>query len=138
MAEATGDLLGQKRVVLDTNVLVSALWSEDGKPADVFAMIPAQAVDLYVNHSIVAEYSRVLIRPKLRFSQYKTQQVLELITKAAIHVVAPAIPIDFADPDDKVFYEVAVAADAWLVTGNEKHFPDDPRVISPAEFLSLD
>ncbi|MCL2654429.1 MAG: putative toxin-antitoxin system toxin component, PIN family [Coriobacteriia bacterium] len=124
-----------RHVVLDTNVIVSALWSPDGKPADIFAMIPAEIIQIYVNHAILAEYRRVLLRPRLRFSGMITQQTLALINNYSILVATNPSTIPFTDPDDRVFYDVACAADAWLITGNKKHFPKEDRIVSPAEFL---
>ncbi|MCL2504595.1 MAG: putative toxin-antitoxin system toxin component, PIN family [Coriobacteriia bacterium] len=127
-----------RRVVLDTNVIVSALWSPDGKPADILAMVAAELIQPYVNHAILAEYRCVLMRPRLRFSGSITQQTLALISNFGILVAADPSPVEsiaFGDPNDRVFYDVACAADAWLITGNKKHFPKEDRIVSPAEFL---
>lgn len=44
----------------------------------------------------------------------------------------------FPDPKDVVFYEVALSKeDAYLVTGNTKHFPKKPIVVTPAEILEI-
>ena len=44
----------------------------------------------------------------------------------------------FPDPSDVVFYEVALSKeDSFLVTGNSRHFPKNPIVVTPAEFLKL-
>ena len=44
----------------------------------------------------------------------------------------------FPDPKDVVFYEVALSKeDAYLVTGNIKHFPKTPIVVTPAELLEI-
>ena len=44
----------------------------------------------------------------------------------------------FPDPKDVVFYEVALSKeDAYLVTGNTKHFPKKPIVVTPAEMLEV-
>lgn len=45
---------------------------------------------------------------------------------------------NFPDPKDIVFYEVALSKeDAFLVTGNKKHFPKKPIVVTPAEMLEI-
>ncbi|MCL2024919.1 MAG: putative toxin-antitoxin system toxin component, PIN family [Coriobacteriia bacterium] len=124
-----------ERVVLDTNVVVSALWSPDGKPADILAMIPAEIIQPFVNHTILAEYRCVLMRPRLRFSGTITRQILALFDDHAIMMTAPPSAIEMPDPDDRVFYDVACAADAWLITGNKRHFPQEDHIVSPAEFL---
>lgn len=44
----------------------------------------------------------------------------------------------FPDIDDVVFYEVALSKDnAYLVTGNKKHFPKSPIVVTPAEMITI-
>ena len=125
------------RVVIDTNVLVFALWSADGKPADTLGMIPTERIQPYLNHAILTEYRTVLVRPKFRFSGMVTQQILALFNEYAITISASAAPAKTKDPADQVFYDVACSADAWLITGNMKHFPPDKRVVSPAQFLEL-
>ena len=45
---------------------------------------------------------------------------------------------DFPDPKDVVFYEITMSKeDAYLVTGNTKHFPKSPIVVTPAEMLDI-
>ena len=126
------------RVVIDTNVVVSALWSADGKPADILGMIPAETIQPYVNHAILAEYRKVLTRPKFRFSGMITQQILALFNEYAITVSASPAPLKTHDPSDQVFYDVACTADAWLITGNAKDFPVDERIVTPAQFLTME
>jgi len=123
------------RVVLDTNVIVSALWSPDGKPADILAMIPAEVIQPYVSHTILAEYHRVLIRPRLKFSKMMTQQIFALLSNYGILMTVSPSSSPFDDPDDRVFYDLAHAADAWLIMGNKKQYPREKRIVSPAEFL---
>ena len=44
----------------------------------------------------------------------------------------------FADPDDTIFYETYLMKDdAYLITGNLKHFPPEPRIVSPADIIRI-
>ncbi len=44
----------------------------------------------------------------------------------------------FPDPDDRVFYEVALSKDgSYVVTGNQRHFPKTPIVVSPTEMMKI-
>ena len=120
------------RIVLDTNVVVSALLHDASVPAQVLDLCFSGELELAVDERILAEYRDVLRRPALALDLRDVERVLDL-TAYAVHVVAPPLPVTLPDPDDLPFLEVAVAsaADA-LVTGNAKHFkPHEGRVSIP-------
>ena len=114
--------------VIDTNVIVSALISKniDSNPGKVFrAIVQERIVPLY-NDEILAEYRCVLSRPKFHLSP----DLIETVLKAII--------VDFPDPKDIVFYEIAISKEnAYLVTGNIKHFPVRSFIVSPAEMVEI-
>ena len=118
------------RIVLDTNVLVSALLSPTGKPSQVFQRFLRGEFVLCYDERIMHEYEQVLKRPKFHFDQEQVKTILGYIRLVGLDVTAPAMDIPFADEYDKKFYEVAKFAEAILVTGNLKHFPSDPIVRS--------
>lgn len=127
-------------IILDTNVVVSALLNETGVPAQVLDLCIAGDVDLAVDARIVREYSEVLRRPELSLDQHEVDAFLGLVVEA-VQVVAAPLPLSLPDPDDLPLLEVAVAAavDA-IVTGNVKHFkPREGRidipVLTPRQFL---
>ncbi len=128
------------RVVLDTNVLVSALLTPSGTPAIVLALVlSGDLVPLY-DGRLLEEYREVLSRPRFGISTEKASQVLLAIEQGEL-VAAKPLGIELPDPDDLPFIEVAVAggADA-IVTGNIRHFPKATcaiPVLSPAELLEL-
>jgi putative PIN family toxin of toxin-antitoxin system len=130
------------RIVLDTNVLVSALLSPHRPPGQVLQMLLAGRIGLCYDARILDEYHKVVARPKFPFSRDQVSVVLESLESAG-ELVAPApLNLKLPDPDDAVFLEVAVAASAdHLVTGNLKHFPSKQRhgvsVIAPAVFVRL-
>lgn len=90
------------------------------------------------NTDIFDEYVEVLNRPKFHFSKTLVQQFLGTIRKKGISSSRIKSTEAFPDPKDVVFYEVALSKeDAYLVTGNTKHFPHSPIVVTPAEMMAI-
>lgn len=125
------------RVVLDTNVLVSALLNPEGAPASVLDLVLAGELTPVVDQRIVDEYREVLSRPRFAFDAALIEEIIRAIETGET-IQAPPLQLELPDPDDAPFVEVAVAArvDA-LVTGNRRHFPPScgANVLSPAELL---
>ncbi len=128
------------KIVLDTNVLVSALLSPNGPPASVLQLILSGRVVICFDARILSEYREVLGGAKFDFDLRLTEDVLEFLKTEGILVVS--VPLDLALPDaaDAMFIEVGVAGAAdHFVTGNLKHFPASQRqglsVVSPREFI---
>lgn len=122
-------------VVIDTNILVSALWSENGAPAKVVSMVLRGPLIPCYDYRILCEYREVIQRPKFRFSKGEINSLLEWIENYGQSVVADPIGDAFFDEADRKFYEVAKFCGATLITGNLKHFPADPLVVSVTDFL---
>ena len=121
--------------VLDTNILVSALWSQNGAPARVVsAMLAGSLVPCY-DHRIMTEYREVLLRPKFKFTAGEVNALLGWIVFRGRCVAAEPLPVAFADEGDRKFYEVAKYCQAILITGNMKHFPADRSIMTVADFL---
>lgn len=123
------------QVVIDTNILVSALWSKNGAPARIISMVINGSLVPCYDYRILGEYREVLRRPKFRFSNGEINSLLDWIESSGRSVVADPIEESFIDEADKKFYEVAKFCQAKLITGNIKHFPQDPLVVTVAEFL---
>jgi putative PIN family toxin of toxin-antitoxin system len=123
------------RVVLDTNILVSALWSNNAPPAHIVSLVLAKQLTACYDYRTMNEYRQVLGRPKFGFSVDDVRDLLEFIKKNGIPVMAGIADIQFVDESDRKFYEVAKECGAILITGNSKHFPDEPFILTPAEFL---
>lgn len=122
-------------VVLDTNILVSSLWSRNGAPARVVSMIlTGQLIPCY-DYRILTEYRQVLSRPRFNFSDGEIDSLLEWIETSGRSIVADPINDPFIDESDKKFYEVAKFCGAILITGNLKHFPNDSQVMNVSSFL---
>ncbi len=124
-------------VVLDTNVLVSALWSPDNKPAAIVTAAIAGQFTLCYDYRILEEYTAVLSRPKFGFTEFEINSLLDPLIKSGLSVVpAPLSDISFVDNSDKKFYEVAKFCNAYLVTGNLKHFPTEDFILSTTIFFN--
>jgi uncharacterized protein len=129
------------RLVIDTNVLVSAAIKPAGLQRTVLLLALAKPVRLYVSRPILKEYGEVLGRPELMIRKGARQQLLQLIENRS-YLVAPRRPLEVAsDPDDNIFVECADAAGAdYLVTGNQKHFLrfwKKTKIVTPREFIIL-
>jgi len=112
------------RVVIDTNVLVSALLHAGGLPETVINLAVSGHVQWVASDPILAEYAAVLLRPRLAIDPDKAADAMARI-RAATSLVMPTVRIAAAsDPDDNMFLECAQAGDAdYVVTGNVRHFP---------------
>ena len=129
------------RLVIDTNVLVSAAIKPAGLQRTVLLLAMTKPARWYVSRPILEEYREVLCSSGVRIRKGPRRQLLQLI-KNKSHVVARTPRLEVThDPDDNMFLECADAARAdYLVTGNQKHFPrfwKKTKVITPREFVSL-
>jgi uncharacterized protein len=127
------------KVVIDTNVLVSALINEHGLEALVLFAASDEEFTWCVSPAILAEYEAVLQRPK--FSKVAPAYIRHLLDRAAQgQVVAPSITLNISPHEgDNRFYECASAARAdYIVTGNARHFPEDlpsTRIVNARQLL---
>jgi putative PIN family toxin of toxin-antitoxin system len=129
------------RLVIDTNVLISAALKPAGLQRTVLLIALTKPTRVYVSRPILEEYRLVLARPELGIRKGVRQQLLQLI-KNRSYAVVPARRLEVAsDPDDNIFVECADAARAdYLVTGNQKHFPrfwKNTKVITSRDFINL-
>ncbi|MGB2666637.1 MAG: putative toxin-antitoxin system toxin component, PIN family [Candidatus Acidiferrum sp.] len=129
------------RLVIDTNVLVSAALKPAGLQRTVLLLAITKPARLFVSRNILEEYRDVLSRPELGIRKGLRQQLLQLIRNHS-YTVAPTRRLEAAhDTDDNMFLECADAAKAdYLVTGNQKHFPrfwKKTKIITTREFISL-
>jgi len=129
------------RLVLDTNVIVSAALNPEGLQHAVLLLAATKPARLYVSTPILQEYTGVLARPELGIRRGLQLQVLQLIKNRSY----PTVPLRrlsvTVDPDDNMFLECADAARAdYLITGNLRHFPKfwkNTKVITASEFLTM-
>ena len=124
-------------IVLDTNILVSALWKPAGNASLILSHVIAGDLQVCYDYRIMEEYRDVLLRPKFRFSPASVKILLDYIACSGLSIVAPPLPdILMPDEDDRPFYEVARACNALLITGNARDFPADTLIVTPSEFLA--
>ena len=126
-----------QRIVLDTNVLVSAVLSEKGNCARIVKAWQEDKYDLYYNQEIFSEYQDVLLRDCFHFDRARVLLILDDIKKHGILVLTPKSVFAMADETDRAFYDMAKTADAYLVTGNLKHYPRKSFIVPPAAFLQI-
>jgi putative PIN family toxin of toxin-antitoxin system len=126
-------------IVVDTNVIVSALLNPFGKPAAVLGLVLEEKTEICFDSRIIAEYREVLTRPRFKFNQPEVTAFLNYLTEIGKCVVAVPHNVRLKDPDDTPFAEVALSAAAdCLVTGNTGHFPariGSTATVTPARFL---
>ena len=125
------------KIVIDTNVLVSALLSPGGNPAKVLALAMNDQYAVCYDSRSMLEYENVLRRSKFPFDPQDVSGLINTLIQRGTSVVAEPQEESFADAADKKFYEVAKTGGAYLITGNSRHFPDDPCILSPTDFLEL-
>ena len=123
------------KVVIDTNVLVSALWSQDGSPNRILRLVPEKMIIPFYCQKILNEYKRVLHRPKFDFSPTEINKLLRELLLYGIELDAAASAIPFVDESDRVFYDTACESGSTLITGNIKHYPSERFIMAPFEFL---
>lgn len=128
--------------VIDTNVIVAALLTKNRDSATlqvVNAVLDGTIIPLY-HQEILAEYSEVLRRPKFHLRESTIQFVLNAVTQYGIEVFPQPSGEILVDIDDLIFYEVALEKrndDAYLVTGNQQHYPLRDFIVTPAEMLNI-
>jgi len=76
------------RLVIDTNILISAALRPSGLPKTVFLLAITKPARLYVSKEILAEYRTVLWRPELQIRRGLRHQFLQVI-KTHTHLVVP-------------------------------------------------
>jgi len=111
------------RIVLDTNVLVSALLTGGGTADRALQLVLQADATLLIDSRILAEYDEVTARPRFGFDPAERRVLLDVLESVAEPVLSRPFRLTLPDPDDRMFVEVAKAggADA-IVTDNVKHF----------------
>ena len=128
--------------VIDTNVLVSALLSSKDDSATVqivSKVICGEIIPIY-SSLIMKEYQNVLSRKRFKFSNEMIAYLLDAIEKYGISVNPTSSGMILPDIKDLPFYEVVMEKrdnNAYLVTGNTKHFPREPFIVTPRELLDI-
>lgn len=129
------------RLVLDTNIVVSAAIRPQGLQRTVLLIALTKPARWFVSEEIMAEYARVLARPELRIRKGLRHQFLQLIRNRARTITPSRLSELTSDPGDQIFLNCADAARAdYLITGNLRHFPKfwkSTKIITSREFLTI-
>ena len=123
------------KILLDTNVLLSALLTPDRKASAILDKVLDGNIEIYYNEKIINEYKEVLSRKKFGIAKTKISELISFFRMKGIFV----FEFDdskkvFVDEMDKIFYDIALSKDSIIVTGNLKHFPKHKKVMSIDEF----
>jgi len=130
------------RIVLDTNVVISAAIKSTGLEGHIVELVIARELALYVSTEVIAEYEAVFARPKFaRINPVHIGRLLQLLKDEAT-MVAPRVRVtESKDEPDNRFLECAEAAGAeYLVTGNKRHFPKrwkSTHIVNAREFFRV-
>lgn len=126
--------------VIDTNILVSALITHNSNASTVKvleSMFLRRFTPLY-NDEIIEEYKEVLHRKKFKLTEEQISIVIDYIKQNGIDSSRFPYDGDMPDEDDRVFYEIVLSEeDSFLVTGNLKHFPRTPQVVTAAQMMEI-
>jgi putative PIN family toxin of toxin-antitoxin system len=130
------------RVVVDTNVVVSANLRDEGLPAAILDLAANKRILMCVSAALMAEYKEVLNRPRLKLAPRRIASALAVIRRTSL-LVSPTrtVTVIKADEPDNRLLECAEEAGAhYLVTGNARHFPRSFKstiIVTPKQFLDL-
>lgn len=123
------------KIVIDTNIFVSALLSQTGAANLIYRMFLSGELTLVYNEDILAEYEDVVYRPHLNIVQNDAHTLLANIQQYGELIKPSASKIDMIDEDDRIFYDTAKEAGAHLITRNLKHYPNEPHILEPSAYL---
>lgn len=127
--------------VIDTNVIISAMLNPDSIPGTVVKYALAGLIVPFLNDEIIKEYNDVANRDKFSFSKEDINFVLSSLKEKGMMVERTETLELFIDKKDIVFYEITLTAremyNAFLVTGNIKHFPKKHFVVTPKEIVDI-
>ncbi len=126
--------------VIDTNILVSARISKNPLAATVRVvanMFQGKIIPVY-NEEILSDYYEVLRRPKFKINEKQVDTIVNYIKTFGVHSKRFPYAGTMIDEKDRVFYEVSLSREeSFLVTGNLKHFPKVPQVVTAAEMMAI-
>lgn len=126
--------------VIDTNVFVSALITKNPQSSTfkILELFRSGIIVPMYNSEILEEYAEVLSRAKFRIDETMIVGVLSAVKAKGLNCERKPANCSIPDPEDIVFYEITLSReDAYLITGNLKHFPHNGRVVSPADMLQI-
>jgi uncharacterized protein len=125
------------KVVIDTNIIVSALLSPRGLSAKLLNLVLEKKIIIVYDNNILFEYSDVLNREKFKLDKELVNIIINFIAKEGEYKTAEFQNIKFNDEDDKAFYDLYKNEDVdFLITGNKKHFPGEKNIVTVRNFFN--
>ena len=126
------------KIVLDTNIIVSAFINPKGIPGAIISLLLAKKITICYDNKIFSEYVEVLKKSKFNFDNILVDEFLDFVKDNGEYIIAEPQRVKFDDEYDKVFYDVYKSSDAnYIITGNKKHFPKEKNIITPREYIEL-
>jgi len=127
------------RLVLDTNVVISAFLNPGGKPSQILKMILGREAELCYNSEILYEYESVMLRPKFssKIDSDIIRRFINLIKSIGFSFHPTPGNAELPDESDRIFYDTAKGSGSVLISGNIKHYPGESFIMSPADFLKV-
>ena len=132
--------MGKEKIVLDTNVLISALGWE-GKPKKVFNRILNKELDLVISKEQLNEFKKILNYPKFKFTEDQKLKFLNIVSEISNIVdIKNKLRIVKEDPDDDIILETAVESNADFIISGDEHLLKlkkfkDIKIVTCSEFL---
>jgi len=127
--------------VIDTNVIVSSMLKHDSIPGEILDLVISKTIIPLLNKEIIDEYEEVLKRNKFGFDNAEVDSLINNLKANSIFLEREQTLEQFVDEDDIVFYEIVMSArhtmDAFLITGNIKHYPIKNYVVTPKQMIDI-
>ena len=131
----------KRYAVIDTNVLVSAMLKWTSVPGSIIEFAFSGVIIPVLNERIVEEYREVLMRDKFHLTKEIVDDVIQALEDQGEYIDTDNMDYELPDLKDVVFYVIVMEKrkeeDAYLVTGNTKHFPQVPFVVTPKQMLDI-
>jgi len=125
------------KVIIDTNVIVSSIITPSGKSAMIMRMFFSGAIQAVFSPQIIDEYKRVLSYKKLGIAEDTKTEIIEVILELGSIIEPSVSSFSMPDESDRIFYDTAKESGGILITGNIKHYPDEPFIMTPSKFVAL-
>ena len=129
-----------QNVVIDTNVIVSAFLSSHDDVATVLVLnkLYKNEIRLYYSKEVLVEYKDVLNRERFKFDKREINRFINYVLEKGIVIEPEKINEELIDKKDLPFYEIVMdksIKESKLITGNIKHFPVKPFIMTPTEYI---
>lgn len=113
--------MGKEKIVVDTNILISALGWE-GNPKELFRKFINGEFELIISQKQLEELKRVMDYPKFKFTEQQKSKFLTIInTIATVVEIKGTLHVIKEDPDDNLVLESAIENKASFIITGDKH-----------------